>query len=92
MKKRIITSIIILFLVALLVCLIQCTSIVVSGSSNNNYTKTDLINLINENQSIKEHAHVMATSARELGWDDNDKLIKELQERWFEADQKQQEY
>ena len=92
MKKQIITNIIVIALVFLIICMTWYSSIVVSGSSNNNYTKDDLINLINETQSIKDNAHTMATSARALGWEDNDKLIKNLQKKWRNADEQQKEY
>lgn len=90
MKNTIYTSIIILVLLCLVIGFTCCTSKVVS--SNDNYTKEELVNLIEEAKTIKENAHTMAQSARALGWTDNDKLIKELQEKWCVADQDHKAY
>lgn len=78
MKKRILASIVI----AGLLC-----SGCLAGDETNQRTEEELMILIEENQSIKVHAANMAASARELGWTDDDELIKELQEKWHTADE-----
>lgn len=60
-----------------------------TSSATENYTKDQLISLIAEAKSIKTNAHTMAESARALGWKEDDKLIKELQDKWFAADTNQ---
>ena len=91
MKKRIITSIIILALLSMVLCLTCCTA-QVAGNNDKEYTKEELTNLITETQSIKDNAHTMAESARNLGWKENDKLIKKLKEKWVDADADQKKY
>ena len=91
MKKQIITNIIIVLLLVLVLALAFGTSIV-SGQDNKTYTKEELITLINEAKDIKTNAHTMATSARALGWEEDDKLIKELQDRWHAADADEKKY
>ena len=91
MKKRITTSIIILALLSMVLCFTCCTS-QVAGSNDKEYTKEELTNLITETQSIKDNAHTMAESARNLGWKENDKLIKKLKEKWVDADADQKKY
>lgn len=78
MKKRIITIIGIL-LIVLVGCTLCCNTIVEGERS---YTKEELIQLIAEQQDIKYHSSNMASSARELGWTDEDDLIKRLQDKW----------
>lgn len=92
MKKRIIAGVIALVLVCLVIGIVCDTAFVVAGHTNNQYTKEELTQLISEAQATKDNAHTMADSARALGWEDDDKLIKELQEMWHEADEDQVEY
>ena len=92
MKKRIITGVIALVVLCGLIVVLCETSYVVADSVTEKYTKEELIIMIDETKSIKEHTHTMAKSARALGWEDNDKLIKELQETWHEADEDQVKY
>jgi hypothetical protein len=65
---------------------------VATGQTNETYTKEELTTKIDETQYIKDHAHTMATSARALGWEDDDKLIKELKEKWNNAHEEQVGY
>lgn len=88
MKKAILTSII-SFIILISIIFITITSISVSGQQEEQYTKEELIAIINENQNIKQHAHTMAESARALGWEEEDKLIKELQDKWCDANTKE---
>ena len=93
MKKRIIAGIIATLVVCGLIAIICGTSCVVAGHSIiDKYTKEELVTMIDEAKATKEHAHTMAESARALGWEDNDKLIKDLQEMWHEADKDQVKY
>lgn len=92
MKKRIIAGIITLIMVCVVIGILCDTILVVSGHTNNHYTKEELTQLISEAQATKNNAHTMADSARALGWEDNDKLIKKLQGMWHEADEEQVEY
>lgn len=92
MKKRIIAGVIALVLVCLVIGIVCDTTFVVAGHTNDQYTKEELTQLISEAQTTKDNAHTMADSARALGWENNDKLIKELQEMWHEADEDQVEY
>ena len=91
MKKRIITGIITLVVGLLLVGLTLFSAKAVAGSEEK-YTKEELTNLIAETQSIKDNAHTMAESARVLGWEENDRLIKKLQNKWRNADEEQAKY
>lgn len=91
MKKRIITGVIALAVGLLLVVLTFFSSKVVAGSEEK-YTKEELTNLIAETQSIKDNAHTMAESARNLGWEEDDRLIKKLQNKWHDADKEQAKY
>ena len=91
MKKRIITGVIALAVGLLLVVLTLFSSKVVAGSEEK-YTKEELTNLITETQSIKDNAHTMAESARNLGWEEDDRLIKKLQNKWHDADEEQAKY
>lgn len=91
MKKRIITGIIALAVGLLLVVLTLFSSKVVAGSEEK-YTKEELTNLIAETQSVKDNAHTMAESARNLGWEEDDRLIKKLQNKWHDADEEQAKY
>ena len=91
MKKRIITGIIILLIGVLLIGL-TCCSVEVTGYTGQDYSKDELITLIDETQHIKDNAHTMATSARELGWTDEDKLIRQLKAKWSNADKEQKIY
>ena len=91
MKKRIITGVITLGVGLLLVALTLFSSKVVAGSEEK-YTKEELTNLIAETQTIKDNTHTMAESARNLGWEEDDRLIKKLQNKWRNADEKQANY
>ena len=92
MKKRIIAGVIAALVVCGLIAIICGTSCVVAGHTIDKYTKEELVTMIDEAKATKDHAHTMAESARALGWEDNDKLIKELQEMWHEADEDQVKY
>lgn len=92
MKKRIIAGVIAALVVCGLIAIICGTSYVVAGHTVDKYTKEELVTMIDEAKATKDHAHTMAESARALGWEDNDKLIKELQEMWHEADEDQVKY
>ena len=92
MKKRIIASVIAALVVCGLIAIICGTSCVVAGHTIDKYTKEELVTMIDEAKATKDHAHTMAESARALGWENNDKLIKELQEMWHEADEDQVKY
>ena len=92
MKKRIIAGIIAALVVCGLIAFICGTSCVVAGHSMDKYTKEELITMIAEAKSTKKHTHAMAENARALGWENNDELIKELQEMWHEADENQVKY
>lgn len=91
MKKRIITGVIALAVGLLLVVLTLFSSKVVGGSGEK-YTKEELTNLITETQLIKDNAHTMAESARNLGWKDKGRLIRKLQKKWHTADKEQVKY
>ena len=84
MKNKIITSIV--------VAISLLTTTGCSAGIQKKYTKEQLINLIAETQSIKENSHIMAESARTLGWKDDDKIIKEIQQKWNKANEEQQSY
>lgn len=88
MKKRIITIIGIL-LIVLVGCTLCCSTIV---EGEQEYTKEQLTQLIEEQQSTKYHSSTMASSARELGWNDEDSLIKQLQDKWWNADDNEKTY
>ena len=92
MKKRIIAGVIAALVVCGLIAIICGTSCVVAGHTIDKYTKEELVTMIDEAKATKNHAHTMAESARVLGWENNDKLIKELQEMWHEADEDQVKY
>lgn len=92
MKKRIIAGVIAALVVCGLIAIICGTSCVVAGHTMEKYTKEELVTMIDEAKATKDHAHTMAESARALGWENNDKLIKELQEMWHEADEDQVKY
>ena len=92
MKKRIIASIIVLVVLCVVLGIMCDTAFVVAGHINDNYSKEELTTLITEAQSIKDNAHTMADSARVLGWEEDDKLIRELQEKWHEAHEDQKNY
>lgn len=92
MKKRIIAGVIVALVVCGLIAVIFGTSCVVADYSTDKCTKKELVTMIDEAKATKDHAHTMAESARALGWEDNDKLIKELQEMWHEADEDQVKY
>jgi hypothetical protein len=84
MKKRIVASIIIL-----------CLNLALSGCSateTKNYSKEELNALIIENQNIKDNAHNMANYGRALGWNDDDKIIKEIKAKWNDANDKENYY
>ena len=92
MKKRIIAGIITLVVLCVVLGIMCDTAFVVAGHINDNYSKEELTTLITETQSIKDNAHTMADSARVLGWEEDDKLIRELQEKWHEANEDQKNY
>lgn len=93
MKKRIIAGTIILLLICILIgILCDSAAMMAAGQKEDTYTKEQLILLIDENQYIKDNAHTMADSARALGWKNEDKLIQDLQEKWYNADQNQIEF
>ena len=92
MKKRIIAGIIVLVVLCVVLGIMCDTAFVVAGHTNDNYSKEELTTLITEAQSIKDNAHTMADSARVLGWEEDDKLIRELQEKWHEAHEDQKNY
>lgn len=84
MKKRIVASMIIL-----------CLNLALSGCSateTKNYSKEELNALIIENQNIKDNAHNMANYGRALGWNDDDKIIKEIKAKWNDANDKENYY
>lgn len=91
MKKRIIASIISLLILCIILALAS-NIVVAEGQEKNNYTKDELVELINENQVIKEKSHSMAQNARDLGWKENDKLIQQLQKKWKKANENEQKY
>lgn len=92
MKNRIIAGIFALVALCIILGIVCGTTFVVAGYTNDNYSKEELTILITEAQSIKDNAHTMADSARALGWEEDDKLIKELQEKWRKADEDQKNY
>lgn len=92
MKKRIIAGVIAALVVCGLIAIVCGTNCIVAGHPIDKYTKEELITMIDEAKATKDHAHSMAESARALGWENNDKLIKELQEMWHEADEDQVKY
>ena len=92
MKKRIIAGIIALVVLCVVLGIMCDTAFVLAGHTNDNYSKEKLTTLITEAQSIKDNAHTMADSARVLGWEEDDKLIRELQEKWHEAHEDQKNY
>ena len=92
MKKKIITSIIAFVVICVIVGLVWGGTFIATGHTNEQYTKEQLVNLIAEAQEVKDNAHTMAESARNLGWGEDDKLIKELKDRWAEADEDQKKY
>lgn len=92
MKKRIIAGIIILIVLCIVLGIVCDITSVIAERTNDNYSKEELIVLISDAQSIKDHAHTMADSARVLGWEEDDELIKELQEKWCNADEEQKTY
>ena len=92
MKNKIITSIIAVVVVCVIVGVVWGSSFIAAGHTNEQYTKEQLVDLIAEAQEVKDNAHTMAESARNLGWEEDDKLIKELQDRWADADEDQKKY
>lgn len=91
MKKRIIAGIISLMVLCIILALISNIA-VAEEQAQENYTKAELIKLIDENQTIKEKSHSMAQNARDLGWQEDDKLIQQLQQKWEQADKNEQNY
>ena len=91
MQRKIFVGIIAMVVILITICIVSGVT-GCSNASDKNYTKEELINLIDTAQLTKTHAHQMAESARVLGWKEDDKLIKELQDKWTEADNKQKEY
>lgn len=92
MKKRILTGIIALAIACGLLAIICGSRCAIANHTNDKYTKEELTLMINEEKAIKENSHIMANSARALGWTNDDKLIKELQSMWYEADENQKKY
>ena len=92
MKKRITTGIIIIGMICVVLFLACCSSQVGADITEEKYTKEELTTLITEAQSIKDNAHTMADSARNLGWEEDDKLLKQLQKKWHDADLDQKKY
>lgn len=92
MKKRIIAGIIALIVICGFITIICGMGCAIAENTTNKYTKEELIVMIDEAKTTKTHAHTMAESARVLGWKDNDKLIKQLQEMWHKADEDQVKY
>lgn len=86
MKQKIITGIAIIG-----VLIMSLTASVVVEGQREEPSKEELQTTIDKNQNIKDHAHNMAESARVLGWTDDDKLIEQLQDKWYEAHNEQQE-
>ena len=78
-------------LVIIVIGLTRCNAhnTITTNYITDNYTKEDLIEAINQAQSIKDNAHTMAESARNLGWQEDDKLIQDLQKKWHAADNDQ---
>lgn len=79
-------------IICTIIAVIVSNTYIVSGNENEQLSKEQIISLIAECQSIKDNAHTMAESARNLGWSDDSKLIKDLKEKWYEADKQQKEY
>lgn len=92
MKNKIITSIIAVVVVCVIVGIVWGGTFIAAGHTNEQYTKEQLVDLITEAQEIKDNAHTMAESARNLGWEEDDKLIKELKDKWADADEDQKKY
>ena len=96
MKKRNLTNISIIVglcvLLAILICILTPAAAGLTLDSTNQYSKEDLLNLMKKEQEVKHNAHTMAESARALGWNEEDVLIKDLQTKWYEADAKIQKY
>ena len=65
---------------------------IVSGSQADVYTEEELVQLIEDAQYIKTNAHIMAESARALGWKDSDELIIGLKNKWHLADKDEVKY
>lgn len=75
--------------------IILCLNLALSGCSateTKNYSKEELNALIIENQNIKDNAHNMANYGRALGWNDDDKIIKEIKAKWNDANDKENYY
>lgn len=87
MKKRVIVTIVILLLIT-----VACVFITTTVEGETSYTKEQLQTFVEECQFTKDNAATMAASARNLGWTDEDDLIKDLQDRWWNANEKQKEY
>lgn len=89
MKTRIIASIIALVVLYFAVCLVFQSTVASVAGQTPSYTKEELITMIEQAKTTKDTAHTMANCARQLGWAEDDELIKELGEIWNTADQKQ---
>ena len=92
MKKRIIAGAIVALILAIVITMAFISNCVVASKNTEVFTKEQLITKIEEAQNIKNHTHIMAESARELGWAENDELIKQLQEMWHQANSDQEKY
>ena len=92
MKTRIIASIIALVVLYFSICIIFESTVVSVAGQNPTYSKDELISLIEKSQTTKDTAHTMANCARQLGWAEDDDLIKELGDIWNKADKEQKTY
>ena len=92
MKERIIIGVVIFVLLCTIIAVVVNSAMIVSGSQANEYTEEELVQLIADAQFIKDNAHIMAESARALGWTDDDDLIIELKEKWHLADKDEVKY
>lgn len=92
MKRKIITGIIAFVVICVVIGLAWSSNIIAAGHEEEKHSKEELVNLIAEAKDTKINAHTMADSARKLGWEEDSKLIKELQETWANADADEKQY
>lgn len=92
MKKRIIVSIIISLFLCIVLSLISNIVVAKEETVEKNYTKEEIVELIKKEATIKQKSHSMAQDARYLGWQEDDELLKQLQDIWTKADQQEQKY
>lgn len=76
----------------MIIVIIACTFACTKVAGQKIYTQEELTSLIEDCQFIKTNAATMAASARNLGWTDDDKLIKDLQSKWQNANEDEQTY